>query len=137
ASSPAADTPVVERVDGLGRPISIDRYLAPRGQSGEFARVTYLYDELGRLAGTLDPAGHPKTQTFDFLGRVLTVDDPNAGVTRFAYDAAGNVIERSDARGQGVSMTYDGANRLTARWDPRDPEASRVEYTYDQGACSE
>lgn len=128
AASPHFDTPLVQRMDGLGRVVAIERHLD--GASAP-PTITSYYDGLGRLRGHRDPSGHVKLQQYDLLGRVVAVDDPNAGRTTYEYDAAGNLIARRDARGVTTRVTYDGANRPLVRWDESDPEASQVRFRYD------
>lgn len=130
-ASPHHDTPVVQRTDGLGRVVAIERHLQAMGTGAEAPTITIHYDSLGRMRGYRDPAGHIKTQGYDLLGRVITVEDPNAGTTIYEYDAAGNPVMIRDGRGSVTRASYDGANRLTARWDEADPDGSRVSMRYD------
>ena len=39
-----------------------------RAQSG----VTYVYDDLGRVAGVIDPSGNAAIYSYDAVGNVLT-----------------------------------------------------------------
>lgn len=128
AQSPQYDTPLTYRYDGLGRLIRVERLLAA---SGTPEAIDITYDELGRVRGYVDPAGHEKTQQYDLLGRVSQVTDPNAGITRFAFDAAGNITSRTDARGRIARAAYDGDNRLLERWDDSDRTGTLVQAHYD------
>jgi len=137
-SSPHADTPLVEEVDGLGRLVALRRFL----KKGERAPASTLlrYDGLGNLAEVEDPDGRVRRQRFDLLGRVVEVDEPDAGKTRYEYDAAGNLTREEDASGGVTRMQYDGANRLLTEYDAEDPRGSSVRYRYDVAvecdACS-
>ena len=132
--SPQFNTPVVRRMDGLGRVVAVERHLDAAGT----APTTELhYDGLGRMVDYVDAAGNRKRQQYDLLGRVLSVDDPNAGTTSYEYDAAGNLTVHRDARGVTVHSRYDGANRPIERWDEADREGTSIRYRYDSaGVCS-
>ncbi|MEO1271715.1 MAG: toxin TcdB middle/N-terminal domain-containing protein, partial [Myxococcota bacterium] len=86
--SPHAGTPTVQRTDGQGRLVAIERYLTPDTPT----TTTLTYDELGRMRGYIDPAGHEKIQEYDLLGRISRVLDPNTtDETTYQYDAASNL----------------------------------------------
>jgi RHS repeat-associated protein len=121
------NTPVVRRMDGLGRLVALERYATP----GATLRTTFGYDELGRLASIVDPKRNVKSQTFDLLGRVVSVSDPDTGVGVLTYDAAGNKVSSLDARGVTVRYAYDEGNRLVATWNDADPSGTRLDYVYD------
>ncbi len=128
--SPNADTPDLVRMDGLGRPIALERLL--RTDAGMSSATTALfYDGLGNVAGYVDAAGHEKRQSFDLAGRLVRIDDPNSGATTLEHDDAGNVIARTDARGITLRTEYDGANRPVARYDASDPDGTRITMRYD------
>ncbi|WP_236607150.1 SpvB/TcaC N-terminal domain-containing protein [Sandaracinus amylolyticus] len=130
AESPHHGTPDAVHVDGLDRPIAIERVL--RTEAGLERAVTRLfYDAAGSLAGYVDALGNVKRQDVDLLGRVVRIEDPNTGVITFEHDAAGNVIARTDARGITARTEYDGANRPLVSFDADEPEATRIEYRYD------
>jgi RHS repeat-associated protein len=129
-TSPNANTPTITSTDGLGRTIAVERTLTA-GAAGPTTRAGY--DELGRLATLIDPAGGRKTQTYDLRGRLLTINDPSSGMTQLEYDDAGNVVRRTDARGVVAGSAYDGANRLLSTWDDADPDGTRVAFQYDFG----
>jgi RHS repeat-associated protein len=126
ASSPHADTPEIETVDGLGRLVATERRLV-----GESA-VTHLeYDALGFAAGYVDAMGHAKKQEHDALGRLVRVEDPNSGTTTFTYDDAGNMIGRVDARGIAVTYGFDGLNREIERFDAANRDGTLIATQYD------
>ncbi|MCP4541187.1 MAG: RHS repeat-associated core domain-containing protein, partial [Chloroflexi bacterium] len=137
ADSWAYNTPIVSRTDGLGRLLSIERYLGDMDSGGEAATVEVHYDTLGRISGFTDPMGHRHTQTLDLLGRTVAVDSPNTGTTTYKHDAMGNVLESTDARGETVVSVYDGMNRLVANYNAASPTDTRSEWTFDQAEdCS-
>ena len=128
-SSRHHDTPQVQTIDGLGRPVTMERNLV------DTVAVTHIeYDELGNMAGYIDAEGHRKVQTYDALGRLLTIADPNTGTTTFEYDDAGNVVQRTDGRGVSVAFRFDGLNREVERFDPRDREATLIATEWDDSA---
>ncbi len=131
--SPHYNTPTVQRSDGLGRVVAIERHLQAMDAGGVAPTTAIHYDSLGHVRGYRDAAGHIKTQRYDLLGRVVEVVDPNAGTTSYAYDAAGNLVMRRDGRGVVTRTSYDGANRPIARWDEADPDGTRVTMRYDGG----
>jgi RHS repeat-associated protein len=129
-----ANTPMVERLDGLNRLVSIERQLG--GKDG--SAVTRLrYDSLGNLRGYRDPEGNERTQEFDLLGRVTQVRDPNSGTTRFEYDANGNEIKTTDADGTVIRVSYDGLNRPLERWAETDRTGTLERSTYDALDCKD
>ncbi|MCP4541191.1 MAG: hypothetical protein GY832_29000 [Chloroflexi bacterium] len=130
-TSTAYNTPVMEKMDGLGRLVEIERYLTDFDGTGESAGLTVHYDSLGNMAGHTDAAGFRHTQTFDLLGRVASVDAPNSGLTAFKYDAAGNRTEVTDARNMTTKTEYDGLNRKVAQYSTADPENTRSTWEYD------
>lgn len=129
--SPHAGTPVVRRLDGLGRTVAIERHLAAAGAGGEVPTFQIFYDALGNMRGFRDPAGHEKVQRHDLLGRVTEIVDPNAGTTTYQYDAAGNPVVRRDGRGVVTHARFDGANRMVARWDDARRAETEVTLHYD------
>lgn len=130
--SSATDTPVVQRSDGLGRLVAVDRYLESRSSGGSPESVIVEYDSLGRLAAYTDPIGNRRMQEFDLLDRVTRVNDPNFGEVTYEYDAASNLVGKTDARGVTVRWDYDGNNRRVAEYDAADAEATRVTFKYDR-----
>jgi RHS repeat-associated protein len=129
-----ANTPTIERYDGLERLVSIERQLGDKGGSA----VTRLrYDSLGNLRGYRDAQGNLRTQEFDLLGRVTQVNDPNSGITRYEYDAAGNELSKTDADGTITRVSYDGLNRPVDRWADKDKAGTLVHATYDALDCKD
>jgi RHS repeat-associated protein len=121
-----ADTPTVERYDGDGRLIALERDL---GSRVETTRLTY--DSLDNLKGYIDAAGNVRTQEFDQLDRVVRVSDANTGVTTFEYDAASNLTRQVSAGGDIVRHAYDGLNRRTQTWSEPDMAGTLVTRSYD------
>ncbi|MBI5544108.1 MAG: VCBS repeat-containing protein [Deltaproteobacteria bacterium] len=128
-----ADTPTTHRINGLGASVAVERLLTAGGAP---LVHTFRYDELGRLVGWTDPAGHPHLEEHDLLGRVVRVEDPDHGASVFEYDDAGNRVSETDARGIVRRARFDGASRLLAEWKDADEAATRVDYAYDvRGEC--
>ncbi|MEO1270284.1 MAG: RHS repeat-associated core domain-containing protein [Myxococcota bacterium] len=126
--SPHTDTPSVQRTDGLGRLIALERHLNP----GQPVTTEVTYDSLGHLRGYIDPEGNEKVQEYDLLGRVVRIFDPNtADETTYQYDDASNEVATTDDRGITTRSAYDGMNRRVAQWDDADPESTRVRWFYD------
>lgn len=123
-----AGTPTITWMDGLGRTVAHDRYLAPSSP----VRLAFTYDALGNLRGYLDAKGNEKVQSYDLLGRVVRVEDPDSGTTVFELDDAGNPLARTDARGSTTRFLYDEANRPLREWNPGDEANTLVEYGYDR-----
>jgi RHS repeat-associated protein len=125
--SPHANTPRVERSNGLGV-VQVDEQLGSTILSTRFNR-----DALGRIWQVVDAAGSTTTYTFDGLGRVRDLDHPDAGKTTSAFDDAGNLTSRTDARGATVASTFDGVNRpLTETLtDAKGGVEERIAYHYD------
>ncbi|MEL6178862.1 MAG: toxin TcdB middle/N-terminal domain-containing protein, partial [Myxococcota bacterium] len=128
------NTPTVQRADGMGRTVAIERWLTAEGPPEV---TTVHYDELGRIDGFTDAQGNRKSQTYDLLGRVLEVVDPNTeGNNTYTYDDASNVIASTDGRGITTLMEYDGNNRPISKWDAADREGTLIEWSYDiAGDC--
>ena len=127
-----ADTPTVQRADGLGRIVSVERRLA----DGTAAATRAAYDSLGRLVAVRGAGGEVKRSAYDLLGRLVRIDDPVTGTTTFERDAAGNVVRSVDGRGIATIRSFDGANRPIAERVESEPEASAVKVRYDfGGAC--
>ena len=125
---PHAETPTVERHNGLGRLIAVERRLTPGGP----AQVhTLAYDPLGNLTAITDPTGLTRVKVHDLLGRVVTITDPDSGTTHLTYDAAGNIVRREDSAGRVAEMVYDGLDREIERSNPSDPDGTRVTQRYD------
>ena len=125
--SPHANTPRVERSNGLGI-AQVDEQLGSTILSTKFNR-----DALGRTWQVVDAAGSTTTYTFDGLGRVRGLTHPDAGKTTSLFDDAGNLTSHTDARGATVTSTFDGVNRpLTETLTSANGKVEeQVAYHYD------
>ena len=125
-NSPHASTPTLQRKDGLGRVVSLQRSLGERP-------LTYQlhYDETNSFSGYTDPKGNRHELSVDLAGRITSVKNPNTGQTTYAYDDAGNVITRTDARGAVTHTRYDGVNRITSQWEDGKEDETRIDWSYD------
>jgi RHS repeat-associated protein len=134
SSGPFANTPTIQRKDGQGRLVAIERYLGPSTPS-----VTrFEYDSLGRMTAYVDAKGHRHEQSYDALDRVVQIHDPSAGVVSIEYDDVGNVVRRTDARGVSVRRAYDGVNRPVAVWDEANEAGTIFRTSYDKvEGCAE
>lgn len=129
AASEGFGTPEVERFDGLGRLVAVERRLAKDGAAPTYSLE---YDSLGRVISVKDPMGRLHTQEFDLLDRVTKVTDPNSGTTTMAYDADDSVVRRVDGAGNAISYEYDGFSRLVATFDEKDRAATQTIRKYDR-----
>ena len=96
------------RDDGQGHiyqypPHYISRIQDPRG----IAPMKTLYDEAGRVIGTVDAFGNEIILDHNLADRTETVYDRLGNPTIHVYDAKGNVTETMDAQGNRTSRTYD------------------------------
>ena len=121
------DTPLVTRIDGMGRTVAIDRYLTPTTKG----TTALTYDDLGRLVTVTDDKGNKRTQEYDGMDRVTRVVDPNSGELLFTYDATGNLLTRKNAVTT-QQFGYDGMNRQTTAWDAANEAATKSTMTYDR-----
>ena len=124
-----ADTPTINRLDGQGRAVAIERWLTAAGPPA----VTQIhYDGLGRMTGYTDPGGNTKVQHYDLLDRVIRVEDPNTeGDNTYAYDDASNMISATDGRGVTTEIRYDGDNRVVERWNADDRDGTLITWSFD------
>ncbi len=127
------NTPIVKRMDGLGRTIGIDRYLTPTTKG----TTTLAYDDLGRLVTVTDDKGNKRTQEYDGMDRTTRVVDPNSGELVLTYDPKGNLLARKDGTTT-QKFAYDGMNRQTESWDAANEAATKSTRTLDRvTGCAE
>ena len=129
ANSPSKNTPSVQRLDGLGRTVAIERTLTAGGVPEVYALT---YDELGNLRGFVDPEGHEKVQRYDLSGRLLQVVDPDRGTSTYSYDADDNLVRSVDSNGTVTVREYDALSRMTAEYDEADEAGTRIEQYFDR-----
>ncbi len=131
-------TPNIERFDGLGRLVAVQR-LEQRLGMGTPAESRYEYDALGNVAVARDALGNLHTQVWSAGGRLMRVTNPNSGTTQLEYDGAGNVSRRVDARNAATRSTYDALNRLLERWNEADRAGTLTTWEWDLSstACAE
>ena len=146
--SGASNTGVVTLEDDFGR-VSYKGYFDPIGT--DKLGFHYTYDGLGRLLSTRihNSTVAKVTTIYDTLGRPIQITDPNLGngtrpgIVRLGYDAAGNLIYRdTPVARERVQWCYDALNRPTARFLKSDGDAyvaslcsntatAETRYTYD------
>lgn len=104
--------------------------------------ATYIYDDLGRLARTVDDTGRWETVTYDTLGRVGLVEFSDGDTTpdqavSYGYDVAGQMTSMTDTAGttvygydpHGHLVSHDGPDgEITAAWSPA---GLRLEVAHD------
>lgn len=117
---------VVERADGLNRPVSIERQGV-----GDAAVTSLTFDVYGNVATSRDAAGKVRTQTWDAMGRLTNVDDLNAGAIAITYDAASNPVRRTDAAGNVVVTSFDPLQRRVAQFSLADEAGTKRTWQYD------
>lgn len=128
-SSPYYQTPIVQKIDGRGRILSVERQIEA---GGSFAKIQFTYDALGHMQGYIDDAGHEKVQQYDGLSRMVRSEDPDRGVISYTYDDASNLTKMTDARGRTIISAFDGDNRAIERWEEGNRDATLIEAVYDK-----
>jgi YD repeat-containing protein len=125
---PYQDTPERSEHDGLGRTLARKQLLADRT-----IVHAYAHDAAGRLAATIDPAGHITTFTRDGAGRLTQIDSPDAGTLRQRFDRTGRVTERIDATGARITWAFDPLGRFLHErsYDPAGAQVGEVRHHYD------
>lgn len=88
------------------------------------ATTFFVFDALGRLLQTTDPAGVANNITYDSLDRKLTYDNPDQNTTgnisvkavSYTYDATtGRAKTVTDAANAATSYEYDELGRITSK----------------------
>jgi RHS repeat-associated protein len=114
-------------------------------------RVSYEYDEMGRLISQFNAAGEKVASytydangnvetvtdalnkqtrfTYDALDRVSSSTDPLNGITRIKYDVANRTREITDPRGLTTSYSVDGFGQT---WRTTSPDTGTTDHWYDQ-----
>ena len=107
--------------------------------SGEGAKTSYTYDEVGNRKTTIDPKGATWTYNYDARERLINVVDPlvadrnnNNHTIDYTYDAANNKLTEQRANNQVISYdSYDNRNRLLQMTVQQAPTADAVTtYTW-------
>ncbi len=125
---PYQDTPERSEQDGLGRTLARKQLLADRT-----IVHGYAHDAAGRLAATIDPAGHRTTFTRDGAGRLTQIDSPDAGTLRQRFDRTGRLTERTDATGARVTWAFDPLGRMLHErsYSPAGAQVGEIRHHYD------
>jgi len=125
---PYQDTPERSEQDGLGHTLARKQLLADRT-----IVHAYAHDAVGRLAATIDPAGHITTFTRDGAGRLTQIDSPDAGTLRQRFDRTGRITERIDATGARVTWAFDPLGRLLHEraYSSAGAQVGEVRHHYD------
>lgn len=104
----------------------LGRVIAERGSQGQL--VTYTYDLAGNLESVTDGENRPTIFTYDALGRVASTRNALNQTTRFSYDAADRLTSVIDPRGNATTYTYDGFGQL---WRQVSPDTGITTFAYD------
>jgi len=125
---PYQDTPERIEQDGLGRTLARKQLLTDRT-----VVHAYAHDAAGRLAATIDPAGHRTNFTRDGAGRLTQIDSPDAGTLRQRFDRTGRVTERIDATGARITWAFDPLGRLLHEraYSSAGAQVGEVRHHYD------
>lgn len=91
-------------------------------------RMSFHYDDLGRLVEIVDTGGRAYRLRYDGE-RVVELQDPMGGVVQYGYDASGRLTTVIDQEGGRWSYRYDDQGRLIER---SDPEGFALRYSYDE-----
>jgi RHS repeat-associated protein len=119
--------PVHTALDGQGRVVHTERTIGATVEAvdasydaagritrfslqGGLARHDFTYDSLGRLVGTADPDGGPRTMTYDDAGRIVATLNGAGDAVRYGYDGAGRLAS-VDGAGVTTRFHYDAARR--------------------------
>ena len=94
----------MERTIGDGRVRNTGYDYEQTDGRGNPTRTTY--DNLGRVASSIDALGHSTTYGYDALGRQVSVTDPLTNTVTTAYDAEGRVVAQRGAT-YPVDYAYD------------------------------
>jgi RHS repeat-associated protein len=93
------------------------------------SRVSFQYDELGRVIRQLDAAGQTKASyTYDNNGNMLSSTDTQSRTTWYGYDSLDRLDHMTDAKGGNTWYAYDAGDRLVQVTDPRQ---LATRYSYD------
>jgi RHS repeat-associated protein len=114
----------VQRGDGLGRVLTVERALA-----GRTVTATYEYDSVNRIVRSVNADGGVSRMSYDLLGRLLVDEGPDTGRSVNVVDAAGNQIARISATGGIVINTVDALDRLLTVADSAGAPPDVI-YTY-------
>ncbi|WKA60352.1 SpvB/TcaC N-terminal domain-containing protein [Planococcus shenhongbingii] len=111
-----ADTPVVQQLDTLGRPVlSVEHNRHPDGGDDEFYLTMVDLDIEGNLRKITDTRGNAVMQyKYDMLGNKFYQNSMDAGQRWLLMDILGNPLRTWDERGHEFQYFYDTLHRLTA-----------------------
>jgi RHS repeat-associated protein len=105
-------------------PNYLTEIIDPRGVTAS----RQLYDDTGRLTGTVDAAGHTNLFSYDLNARTQTTTDALGNSIISTYDSHGNVTNFIDALQRQTSQTFDDDDHLTSVTDALH---HTTYYTYD------
>jgi RHS repeat-associated protein len=91
--------------------------------------IAYTYDANGNIKTITDSLGKQTSFTYDALDRVSSSTDPLIGVTYTKYDVANQIREVTDPRGLTTSYRVDGFGQT---WRTTSPDTGVTDHWYDQ-----
>ena len=77
-----------------------------------------VYDNMGRVASSIDALGYVTTYGYDALGRQVSEIDGRGNLSQAVYDEKGRLIKSIDGAGNVTTYTYDALGRRTSVTDP-------------------
>jgi RHS repeat-associated protein len=96
--------------------------------------VTYSYDPLGQLTGSVYGNATPTSLTYDLAGQKTSMTDPDMGTWSYTYNGLGQLNTQTDARACTTTLNYDLLGRLTSKaYSGSDAACTRTSaptYTY-------
>jgi len=105
------------------------RHLETRdGRTGE-TRLTFAYDDAGRLASITDGYGAATTVVRDTDGAPTAIEAPDGRTTVLSVADDGLLSQVTNPAGDTEQLSYDAGGLLTERVDPRTGVHT---YTYDE-----
>ena len=121
------DTITYSYSDERFRPV--DHYVTnirdPRGQTP----IRYVYDEDGRLTGTIDARGYMIRINHDTVGNTEKIIDRNGNVSEYIYDMRGNVVQVKQLDSENHNITIGVTNydyKINGEVDEQNPDSPKI-----------
>ncbi|MCP3998539.1 MAG: RHS repeat-associated core domain-containing protein, partial [bacterium] len=123
----------VSTYDGAGNRLTETRTRTLSDGSTEILVSSFIYDDVDRVAATIeadgtsnstdydalgqvirrtDALGRVTTMTYDLKGRLVTTEYPDSTAEGQGFDAEDRLVTRSDRAGRSTTLTYDAVGRL-------------------------
>ena len=132
--------PVITRIDGLGRPVSVEKYNQVGGELKQLMwRVSY--NPRGQIETFTDPKWDPdgtewndrrhrRHYSYDGLGRMTALQDPNLGSMEYRHDDLGRLVKSTNSLGNIQRWVYGTAGRLLRHETTTSEQASATVYAF-------